>query len=93
MLGIILRSVFIIGVVFQYSLSVFNTVDKYFTEQFKKQNDMHLNRSKNIPEDITDASSNKNITSTSISNHSNQRNCVKLSYFDYFINYCPAVQF
>lgn len=89
MIGIILRSVLIIGVVFQYSLSVFNTIDKYFSEQFKKYHDLRSNKTqiveKNITVNLTMESANKKI-------QMDDQTCLKPTFFDYFINYCPAVK-
>lgn len=62
MIGMIVRSVVVLGVVFQYSLSVWQAIDKYFAGQFRKY---HLHNSTN--DTITNISDTQSITFLNIS--------------------------
>lgn len=91
MVPILLRSVIILAIVLQYTISIWNSVDLYFSEQFKKHHNLQNTTTEN---ETTDKSLLLNVNHYDIRNSSHTFNknlnfCLKSDLIDMFINYCP----
>lgn len=91
----LLRSVIIIGVVFQYSISIWQAIDKYFVDQFIKYHNLRNDSSEVVKNNVT-ISQNLSISiiesKGGFSKANRQPNvCFKPSFTEIFLNFCPKV--